>query len=221
MARQREPDRGIQWATGAVEMDSIAAIHANPNGPLVGGSVHSASPVGRGAGDIAGVGPIGVGATNPDAWRHHLVTSFFGAPQLVQACVSSTQARRDGRVGLVNRGGAFEPPPGLASDSARGAAMASLVRSTAIEQGPNGIRATGRPPRLGRRRERRQPDPRSGAAGRPRPAGVRRELTTQRYQIGHVSRSEECAGAVVFLASDLARAVTGQAIRVNGGEHLR
>jgi enoyl-[acyl-carrier-protein] reductase (NADH) len=32
-----------------------------------------------------------------------------------------------------------------------------------------------------------------------------------------VSTADECAGAVVFLASDLARPITGQSLAVNGG----
>jgi NAD(P)-dependent dehydrogenase (short-subunit alcohol dehydrogenase family) len=34
----------------------------------------------------------------------------------------------------------------------------------------------------------------------------------------YVPTPKECAGAVLFLASDLARCMTGQAISVNGGE---
>jgi NAD(P)-dependent dehydrogenase (short-subunit alcohol dehydrogenase family) len=76
---------------------------------------------------------------------------------------------------LVNSGGAFQPPPGLASCSAGKAAMASLVRSLAVELGP----------------------------------------------MQHIPTPGECTGAVVFLASDLARAITDQAVIVNGGEYFR
>jgi hypothetical protein len=38
--------------------------------------------------------------------------------------------------------------------------------------------------------------------------------------IGRIPVDQEVAGAVVFLASDLSSAITGQAIDVNGGEHF-
>ena len=40
---------------------------------------------------------------------------------------------------------------------------------------------------------------------------------TSRTALRHIPDSEEIADAVVFFASDLARAVTGQALDVNGG----
>jgi len=41
---------------------------------------------------------------------------------------------------------------------------------------------------------------------------------TQNIPLGAIPTDAEVAGAVVFLASDLAAAVTGQALDVNGGE---
>ena len=38
--------------------------------------------------------------------------------------------------------------------------------------------------------------------------------------LGAIPTQEDCAEAVVFLASDLSRSMTGQAIDVNGGEHF-
>ena len=118
-------------------------------------------------------------------------------------------------------GGAFQPPPGLASYSAGKAAMASLVRSLAIELGPHGIRANG--VHLGMVEGEnivgwiRDEAKRQGKSYEQ----MHREFATQRYPIQHIPTPEECAGAVLFLASDLARAITGQALMVNGGEYFR
>lgn len=38
--------------------------------------------------------------------------------------------------------------------------------------------------------------------------------------LGHIPPQEDCAEAVVFMASDRARAITGQALDVNGGEYF-
>ncbi|HEV3281439.1 MAG TPA: hypothetical protein VG032_07520 [Acidimicrobiales bacterium] len=55
--------RVIQWATGGVGRAAIAGVVAHPELDLVGCWVHSPAKDGRDAGDLAGIGPIGVGAT--------------------------------------------------------------------------------------------------------------------------------------------------------------
>lgn len=56
--------RIIQWMTGDVGQVGIRHFAANPVYDLVGVLVHSADKVGRDAGEIAGIGPIGVTATD-------------------------------------------------------------------------------------------------------------------------------------------------------------
>jgi hypothetical protein len=56
--------RVIQWATGGVGRAAIEGIVSHPELELVGCWVNSPEKVGRDAGDIAGVGPLGVAATN-------------------------------------------------------------------------------------------------------------------------------------------------------------
>jgi 4-hydroxy-tetrahydrodipicolinate reductase len=54
----------IQWATGTVGVHAVPAIAAHPDLDLVGLWVHSATKVGRDAGEICGVEPLGVVATD-------------------------------------------------------------------------------------------------------------------------------------------------------------
>jgi hypothetical protein len=56
--------RVIQWATGFVGKEAIKGIVAHPELELVGVWVHSESKAGKDAGEIAGIGPLGVEATN-------------------------------------------------------------------------------------------------------------------------------------------------------------
>src|SRR5256714_12871665 len=56
--------RVIQWATGLVGKEAIKGVVAHPELELVGAWVHSAEKVGRDVGELAGIGPIGVRATN-------------------------------------------------------------------------------------------------------------------------------------------------------------
>lgn len=54
----------IQWATGTVGVHAVPAIAAHPDLELVGLWVHSAAKAGRDAGEICGVGNLGVTATS-------------------------------------------------------------------------------------------------------------------------------------------------------------
>ena len=56
--------RVIQWATGGIGRAAIQGISEHPDLELVGCWVHSESKVGRDAGELAGIAPLGVKATN-------------------------------------------------------------------------------------------------------------------------------------------------------------
>lgn len=56
--------RVIQWATGGVGRAAIEGVARHPELELVGCWVHSADKAGRDAGELAGIGPIGVAATD-------------------------------------------------------------------------------------------------------------------------------------------------------------
>jgi hypothetical protein len=56
--------RVVQWTTGNVGKSSVAAIAANPNLELVGLYAWSDDKAGLDAGELAGIGPLGVKATN-------------------------------------------------------------------------------------------------------------------------------------------------------------
>jgi len=58
------PYKVVQWATGNVGSLALRAIIEHPDLELVGLLVHSADKAGKDAGEIAGVGPVGVKATN-------------------------------------------------------------------------------------------------------------------------------------------------------------
>ena len=56
--------RVVQWTTGNVGRESVKAIAANPGLELVGCYAWSEAKVGADAGELAGIGPLGVAATN-------------------------------------------------------------------------------------------------------------------------------------------------------------
>ena len=58
------PLRVVVWSTGGIGSIAVRAVAENPDTELVGVWVHSADKAGRDAGEIVGIGPIGVTATN-------------------------------------------------------------------------------------------------------------------------------------------------------------
>jgi len=58
------PLRVVQWTTGNVGKSSVAAIARNPTLELIGCYAWSDDKVGRDVGGLAGIGALGVAATN-------------------------------------------------------------------------------------------------------------------------------------------------------------
>ncbi|HZR80060.1 MAG TPA: dihydrodipicolinate reductase [Candidatus Binatia bacterium] len=56
--------RVVQWSTGGVGSIAIRALAARPDLALAGVWVHSADKVGRDAGELAGIAPLGIAATS-------------------------------------------------------------------------------------------------------------------------------------------------------------
>jgi NAD(P)-dependent dehydrogenase (short-subunit alcohol dehydrogenase family) len=158
-----------------------------------------------------------VGDSDPQDWRDIMEVNLFGALHLVQAVLPSMRERKEGRIILVNSGASTDPPPTLGAYAASKAALASLVRTIAVELGPEGIRANGI-----------QLGPMDGENFRlylenlAREAGRTYEeelaLYNEQFALRYTPTTEECAGTALFLASDLARPITGQSIAVNGGK---
>jgi hypothetical protein len=62
-----EPYRVVVWSTGGVGSIAVRAVAENPGMELAGVWVHSPDKAGRDAGDIVGLGPIGVTTTDDAA----------------------------------------------------------------------------------------------------------------------------------------------------------
>ena len=157
-----------------------------------------------------------VANSDPNDWRAIMEVNLFGALHLVQLVVPSMRAQRDGRIVLINTGASTDPPPLLGAYAASKAALASLARTIAVELGPDGIRANG--VQLG-------PVQGENWHGWVMTGSKQAGMSPEEFErdqcknvpLRSVPTAEECAGAVVFLASDLARPITGQSLAVNGG----
>jgi NAD(P)-dependent dehydrogenase (short-subunit alcohol dehydrogenase family) len=153
---------------------------------------------------------------DPDSWKHIFDVNFFGAMHLIQA--AAPVMSDPSSIVLVNSGAALRNPPTMGAYAASKAALASLVRTSAVELGPK-IRVNGvfLGPVTGESLD-------SGAAATAQATGItEEEFFRQRAQelpVKHIPTPEECAGAVLFFCSSLAAPVTGQHLSVNGGQWL-
>jgi NAD(P)-dependent dehydrogenase (short-subunit alcohol dehydrogenase family) len=153
---------------------------------------------------------------DPAVWHHVFEVNFFGAMHLIQA---AAPVMSDGSsIVLVNSGAAIRNPPTMGAYAASKAALASLVRTAALELGPK-IRVNGvyLGPVTGESLD-------AGAAATAAAQGIStEEFFRQRAEdlpIRQIPTPEQCAGAVLFFASELASPVTGQHLSVNGGQWL-
>lgn len=151
---------------------------------------------------------------DPKAWRHVFDVNFFGAMHLIQA--AAPVMVQGSSIVLVNSGAAVRNPPTTGAYSASKAALASLVRTAALELGPK-IRVNGvyLGPVTG---ESLDAGAQATAAGQGISADEFFRQRAQELPIRHIPTPEECAGAVLFFASTLATPVTGQHLAVNGGQ---
>ena len=154
---------------------------------------------------------------DPDEWRAIFEVNLFGAMHLVQAAVPVMATRGGGAIVLVNSGAALRNPPTMGAYAGSKSALASFTRTLAVEVGSHGVRVNGiyLGPVLGENLER------FGAQ-----AAEAAGITLDEYlaakgaelPLGFVPSPDQCAGAVLFLASDLAAPITGQHLSVNGGQ---
>jgi NAD(P)-dependent dehydrogenase (short-subunit alcohol dehydrogenase family) len=152
-----------------------------------------------------------------DDWRRTADVNAFGTLRMTHAALAPLRASGDGRIVMICTHGVDLIQPTFGAYTASKAYLAHAIKLLAAELGPSGVRVNGV-----------FPGPIYGAAlrghlahlaqraGRPL-AEVEREWAA-RSALGYLVPPEETAGSVVYLASELARPVTGQAVYTNAGE---
>jgi NAD(P)-dependent dehydrogenase (short-subunit alcohol dehydrogenase family) len=141
---------------------------------------------------------------------------FFGSLALTRAALASLRARGGGRVAVIGSMATRDPKPGEGAYAAAKAALLMAVRTLAVELGRDGIRVNAVNPGY------IQGEPIQGAFRRRaeqrgvEAAQIEREIA-QATALGYIPSPDEIAGSVLFLASDLARHVTGHVLDCNAG----
>jgi 3-oxoacyl-[acyl-carrier protein] reductase len=152
----------------------------------------------------AGIGLGGkVTEIEPAQWRRMFDVNLGSAFLLTRGLVP--QMRRGGSIVAIGSGSGHDPLPGLAFYGAAKAALNMFIADLAQEVGPEGIRANVVSP---------GGTDTSFQGNAPSPA-IKHENATHNA-LRRRGVPDDVAGVVLFLCSDLAGFVTGQAIRVNG-----
>lgn len=152
-------------------------------------------------------------------WRAAMETNFFGSLTMTQAALAALVDAGDGRIVNINTMAVRDVQPGQGPYAASKAALAMATRTLAVELGGHGIRVNSvHPgytlgPAVAAWSERVATDRGVSAAE------VLAEVADQ-AALRYLPDADEVAGTVVYLASDLARPVTGQSIDVNAGAWL-
>jgi NAD(P)-dependent dehydrogenase (short-subunit alcohol dehydrogenase family) len=150
-------------------------------------------------------------------WRKIMDTNLFGSLQMTRAALPSMRERGGGSVVMVASMVARQPQPVQGGYTISKGALLTATRVLAYELGPSGVRVNAVVPGW-------MAGPsvdmyiQMESDGR----GVSKQEVVDelnaRVPLGRIPTDEEVAGSVVYLASDLSSAMTGQAIDTNGGE---
>jgi len=141
-----------------------------------------------------------------DDWRSVMAANLDSAFYLLHAAVPALRAAGGGAVVLLSSINGERGKPGQANYAASKAGLNALARTAARELGAFGIRVNAVAP---------------GWVETAMTAALPDELRQKALAetaLGRLASPEDIAGAVLFLCSDLARHVTGQVLRVDGGQ---
>jgi NAD(P)-dependent dehydrogenase (short-subunit alcohol dehydrogenase family) len=162
----------------------------------------------------------GVMEASDDDWRASFATNVIGPVHLVRAAAPLLERRGGGAIVLIGSQASLLPQiPQVAYAAAKGA-LHTAMYFMARELGPRRIRVNTvvptwmwGPPVQGYVR--------MEAKRRGVPEGEVVAEIRRRFPLGEIPADEDVAEAVIFLCSDRARMITGQALLVNAGELLR
>ncbi len=161
--------------------------------------------------------PVGlIEEANLEDWRRIFDVNLFGAIRLTQLVAPLMKSAGRGAIVFVNSMSIRIVEPLMGAYAASKGALLTAARTLAAELGPHGIRVNSVVPGY-IWSAKMEAYFRRLATTRGVPYETVRDEITARTALRHIPDSAEIADAVILLASDLARAVTGQSLDANGG----
>ena len=142
-----------------------------------------------------------------EAWDAQVNLNLKATFLCMRTVVPAMMERRSGTVVSLASGQGASPAPGRAPYSAAKAGIIGLTRTVAAELGPYGIRVNAVAPGATKTERTLAAEAATGEMAQ-RVASI---------PLGRIAEPEDIGNAVVFLASQQARHITGQVLFVNGG----
>jgi NAD(P)-dependent dehydrogenase (short-subunit alcohol dehydrogenase family) len=150
-------------------------------------------------------------------WRKIMDTNLFGSLQMTRAVLPAMRERGGGSVVMVASMVARQPQPTQGGYAISKGALLTATKVLAYELGPSNVRVNAVVPGW-------MAGPsvdiyiEMTSSGRGVSPEVVEEELNARVPLGRIPSDSDVAGAIVYLASDLSSAMTGQALDTNGGE---
>jgi len=151
-------------------------------------------------------------------WREAMEIACFGGLEIAQAALPHLAARCGCIVNVSTIGTRLGTDGSGGYNIAKGA-LNTATRQLAQELGPRGIRVNGALMGWMAGEPLRKGFAARAAARGLAPEVLERELTAT-IPLRRIPTDDECAGAVLFLLSDLSSAITGALLDVNGGQFM-
>jgi len=163
--------------------------------------------------------PVMFADSDLDDWRATMEVNFFGSLTLTQKVVPHMKKQGGGAIVMINTMVQRKPMPTQAAYGASKGALTAATRMLAKELGPDQIRVNS--VSMGWMWG---PPVQSYIRGAAKQMGVSEEDVikgiTAEIPLGQIPDDSDCANAALFLASDLARVITGASLDCNGGEFM-
>jgi 3-oxoacyl-[acyl-carrier protein] reductase len=138
-------------------------------------------------------------------WSDVIDTDLSGVFNVTRACIITFLRRKKGNIVNISSASGIHPLPGQVNYAAAKAGVIGFTKSLAKEVAPHNVRVNAVAPGF------IETDMTASLPGK------YRERLLGSIPAGRFGQTEEVARAVVFLASDLSRYITGQVLEIEGG----